>query len=42
MNLLEINLDAVKLEECIYLYNKKNIITIVQDGKVVGFMEEED
>ena len=40
MNLLEINMELVTLEDCVCLYDKKNITTIIQDGKVVGFVEE--
>lgn len=32
-----IELDEVTLEDCMDLYEKKNIRTIIEDGKVINF-----
>ena len=36
-----IELDNVTLEDCIDLYEKKNIKTIINNGKIENFIEEE-
>ena len=36
-----IELDEVTLEDCIVLYEKKGISTIINDGKIENFIEEE-
>ena len=36
-----IELDHVTLEDCIDLYEKKNIKTIINNGKIENFIEEE-
>ena len=35
-----INLDNVTLEDCIDLYKKKNIITIINDGRIINLQKE--
>lgn len=35
-----IELDNVTLNDCIDLYEKKNIITEINDGRVVNFIKE--
>lgn len=35
-----INMNAITLEDCIENYTKKNISTIINDGIVIGFTEE--
>ena len=35
-----IELDEVTLEDCINLYEKKNICTIIEDGRVINFTKE--
>ena len=35
-----IELDEVTLEDCIDLYEKKNIKTIINNGKIENFIEE--
>ena len=36
-----IELDEVTLEDCIDLYEKKGIATVINDGRVENFIEEE-
>ena len=35
-----IELDEVTLEDCIDLYERKNIATIINDGKIINFEKE--
>lgn len=35
-----IELDRVTLEDCIELHDKKNISTIINDGRIINFVEE--
>ena len=35
-----IELDEVTLEDCIDLYEKKNMSTIINDGHVINFAKE--
>ena len=35
-----IELDEVTLEECINLYEKKNLKTVINNGKIENFIEE--
>ena len=37
-----IELDNVTLEDCIDLYEKKNISTVINDGKITTFVKESD
>ncbi len=34
-----IELDNVTLEDCIDLYEKKNIFTIINDGRITNFLK---
>lgn len=34
------NLEEVTIQDCLDMYNMKNNITIINDGKVVGFESE--
>ena len=36
-----IELDNVTLEDCINLYEKKNLKTVINNGKIENFVEEE-
>ena len=36
-----IELDEVTLEDCIDLYEKKNLKTVINNGRVENFVEEE-
>ena len=36
-----IELDEVTLEDCINLYEKKGIATVINNGKIENFIEEE-
>ena len=36
-----IELDEVTLEDCINLYEKKNLKTVINNGKIENFIEEE-
>ena len=36
-----IELDEVTLEDCIVLYEKKGIATVINNGKIENFIEEE-
>ena len=36
-----IELDEVTLEDCINLYEKENIKTVINNGKIENFIEEE-
>lgn len=35
-----IELDNVTLEDCLDLYEKKNVKTLINDGKVIDFIKE--
>ena len=35
-----IELDNVTLEDCINLYEKKNLKTVINNGKIENFIEE--
>ena len=35
-----IELDEVTLEDCIDLYTKKNVTTIINDGRIINFIKE--
>lgn len=35
-----IELDAVTLEDCLELYMYKDMITIIEDGRITNFREE--
>ena len=35
-----IELDNVTLEDCIDLYEKKNMSTIINDGHIINFVKE--
>lgn len=41
MNIIDINLEQVTIEDCLEIFDKKDIITIIQAGKVVGFAKED-
>lgn len=32
-----IELDNVRLDDCLELYYKKNIVTIINDGRIINF-----
>ena len=36
-----IELDNITLEDCIDLYDKKNIHTIINDGRIINLVKEE-
>ena len=36
-----IELDNITIQDCIDMYNMKNMIAIINDGKVVAFEKEE-
>lgn len=36
----ELNLEVVTLEDCMNLYTLKGITTLINDGKLIGFVEE--
>ncbi len=36
----ELNLEAVTLEDCVNLHTLKGVVTLINDGKIVGFIEE--
>ena len=36
-----IELDEVTLKDCINLYEKKNIKTVINNGRIENFVEEE-
>ena len=35
-----IELDNITLEDCLVLYEKKNVEIVINDGKVVNFVKE--
>lgn len=37
-----IELDNVTIQDCIELYNMKNVKTIINDGHIVTFLEENE
>ena len=36
----ELNLNVITLQECIDLHRLKGISTVINDGKIIGFVEE--
>ena len=36
-----IELDNITLEDCIDLYDEKNIYTIINDGRIINLVKEE-
>lgn len=36
----DLNLDAVTVEDCINLHTLKEKYTVINDGKIIGFVEE--
>ena len=40
MHEAELNLEVVTLEDCMNLHSLKGVSTLINDGKIVGFMEE--
>ena len=36
-----IELDNVTLDDCLDLYIKRNMITIINDGRIVNFLKED-
>lgn len=36
----ELNLEVITLEDCINLHTLKGVATLINDGKIVGFVEE--
>ena len=37
-----IELDNVTLQDCEYMYRMKDMITLIDDGRVINFEKEED
>ena len=37
-----INLDAVTIQDCLDLYIMKNRYTVCNDGKIIGFVSDEE
>ena len=37
-----IELDNITLEDCIDLYDKKNMYTIINDGRIINLVKEEN
>ena len=40
MNENELNLNVITLQECVDLHRFKGISTVINDGKIVEFVEE--
>ena len=38
---MNVNYEAVSLQDCIDMYDKKDKETIIENGKVIGFTEKE-
>ena len=36
------NLENITIQDCLYMREKKGQVTIINDGKVVGFVSEKD
>ena len=36
-----IELDEVTLEDCIDLYEKKDIVTVINNGRIINFVKED-
>lgn len=34
------NLEAITIQDCLDMYEKKNQVAIINDGKVIGFITE--
>lgn len=37
-----IELDNVTLQDCLDMFNRKNMITIINDGRIINFEKEKD
>lgn len=37
-----IELDNVTLEDCLDLYNRKKMVTIINDGRIINFKKEDN
>lgn len=37
-----IDLDNVTLEDCMRLHSYKNMITVINDGHIIGFLDQEE
>lgn len=40
MSKYKLNLDVITWKECMDLYTLKGVSTLINDGKIIGFMEE--
>ena len=40
MNENELNLNIITWQECVDLHRLKGISTVINDGKIIGFVEE--
>lgn len=38
----EINRDVITIEDCIDMAEKKNLYAVINDGKVIDFVEESE
>ncbi len=34
------NLDAITIQDCLDMYEKKGRAAVIEDGKILGFLEE--
>ncbi len=39
---MEINSEAITIYDCLDMYQKKSMVTILKDGHIVGFEEDKD
>lgn len=37
-----LDLDLVRLDDCVELYDKKNLCVIINDGRVINFEKEDE
>ena len=40
--MMELNGEAITVQDCIDMYEKRDMCTILDSGKIVGFVERED
>lgn len=40
--MMELNREEITLQDCVDMYEKRDMCTILDGGKIVGFIERED
>lgn len=37
-----VNMEVITVQDCIDMYEKKEMITLISDGKIVGFFDQKE